>query len=222
MLPFRRRAAPDLRRFRKLRQHVAVAPGIFHETAIALRPQHDGAVQEATKKLRDRVEQLEAELQKSRTQIAAAQKDRETLSSKLQETNGKLDEAQKDLEKTRGAEKQVRDQLASAQDSLKKAQTAGNGDSKAQEALKGEINQLKNALAAAEKGRTDAQKERDAQAFELAEAKNQVASVSRERDSAIEATLGQRVRIDVAALVGFRKFLEYPRRHEPIQRDALG
>jgi len=152
---------------------------------------NDAAVKEATKKLREKVDQLEAELQKSRTQIAAAQKDKESLNTKLQTTNGKLDQAQKDLEKSKGAEKQVRDQLALAQDSLKKVQSAGN-DSKGEQALKGEIAQLKKALAVSEEGRSAAQKERDSQSFELAEAKNQVTSIAGERDQAVEQLKGMK------------------------------
>ncbi len=152
---------------------------------------NDAAVQEATKKLREKVDQLEADLQKSRTQIAAAVKDKEALSTKLQATNGKLDEAHKELEKSKSAEKQVRDQLAQAEDSLKKVRTAGS-DTKAEQALKGEIAQLKKALTVAEEGRTAAQKERDSESFALAEEKNKFASVARERDEAVEQVKGMK------------------------------
>src|SRR5438067_5156412 len=81
------------------------------------------AIEQATKKLRDRVDQLEAELQKSRTQMSAAENEKQSLNGRLDETKSKLDKAQGDLDKAKTAEKQVRDQLTQAQTSLKK--TAG-------------------------------------------------------------------------------------------------
>jgi hypothetical protein len=101
------------------------------------------AIEQATRKLRDRVDQLEGELQKSRTQMSAAENEKRSLNSRLDETKSKLDNAQGDLEKSKTAEKQVRDQLTQAQASLKKTAAAGSNDSKAQEALKSEIAQLK-------------------------------------------------------------------------------
>ena len=120
----------------------------------------DAAIKEATKKLQDKVDQLQVELQKSRTQYDAVAKEKENLNGRLQETNSKLEKAQADLEKTKGAEKEVRGQLAQAEESLKKiSATAGNA--KAQEALRAEIAQLKKALESAEKGRAAAEKEKD-------------------------------------------------------------
>jgi Flp pilus assembly protein TadD/predicted nucleic acid-binding Zn-ribbon protein len=141
----------------------------------------DAAIKEATKKLQDKVDQLQAELQKSRTQYDAVAKEKEDINGRLQETNSKLEKAQGDLEKTRGAEKEARGQLAQAEESLKKiSATAGN--SKAQEALKAEIAQLKKALASAEQGRVTAEKEKAAAGEKLTEAKTQVATVTKERN----------------------------------------
>ena len=71
--------------------------------------------------MQDKVDQLQAELEKSRSQYDAVAKEKETLErSKLQETNTKLEQAQNELEKTKGSEKEVRNQLAQAEDSLKK------------------------------------------------------------------------------------------------------
>lgn len=134
----------------------------------------DAAIKEATKKLQDKVDQLQVELQKSRTQYDAVAKEKETLSGRLQETNSKLETAQADLEKTRSAEKEVRGQLAQAEESLKKI-SATPESSKAQEALKAEIAQLKKGLALAEQGRAAAEKEKT-------EAKTQVATVTKERN----------------------------------------
>jgi flagellin-like hook-associated protein FlgL len=68
------------------------------------------AIEQATRKLRDRVDQLEAELQKSRSQMTAAESEKQSLNSRLDETKSKLDKAQSDFEKAKTAEKQVRDQ----------------------------------------------------------------------------------------------------------------
>src|SRR4029078_13532381 len=97
----------------------------------------DAAIKEATKKLQDKVDQLQVDLQKSRTQYDADAKEKENLNGRLQETNSKLEKAQADLEKTRGSEKELRCQLAQAEESLKKiSATAEN--SQAQEALRAE------------------------------------------------------------------------------------
>jgi Flp pilus assembly protein TadD len=142
------------------------------------------AIEQATKKLRDRVEQLEAELVKSRTQMTAAENDKQSLNNRLDETKSKLDKAQGDLEKAKTAEKQVRDQLTQAQASLKKTAEAGSKDSKAQEALKSEIAQLKKALSSAQEGRTAAEKERDDANAKVASADKERAAASKERDEA--------------------------------------
>ncbi|HEV2804833.1 MAG TPA: tetratricopeptide repeat protein [Chthoniobacterales bacterium] len=127
----------------------------------------DAVIKEATKKLQDKVDQLQAELEKSRNQYDAVAKEKETLNGKLQETNTKLEQAQNDLEKTKGAEKEARGQLAQAEDSLKKIAGSDKQDSKKQEALRAEITQLKKALASAEKGRAAAEKEKDAESAKV-------------------------------------------------------
>jgi Flp pilus assembly protein TadD/uncharacterized coiled-coil DUF342 family protein len=142
------------------------------------------AIEQATRKLRDRVDQLEAELQKSHSQMTAAENEKQSLNSRLDETKSKLDKAQGDLEKAKTAEKQVRDQLNQAQVSLKKTATAGSNDSKAQEALKSEIAQLKKTLTSAQEGRTAAEKERDDANAKVASADKQRAAASKERDEA--------------------------------------
>ena len=113
----------------------------------------DAAIKTATKKLQTRVDQLEGELDKSRKQITAAEKEKDNLNGKLQDTSSKLEKAASDLEKSKEAEKKIRDQLAEAQGSLKKVQGTAGADGKAQEALRAEIAQLKKALATVEQGR---------------------------------------------------------------------
>jgi hypothetical protein len=145
---------------------------------------NEAAIEQATRKLRDRVDQLEAELRKSRTQMSAAENDKQSLNSRLDETKSKLDKAQGDLDKAKTAEKQVRDQLTQAQASLKKTAAAGSNEGKAQEAVKSEIAQLKKALVSAQQGRSAAEKERDDANAKVASADQQRASASKERDEA--------------------------------------
>src|SRR5881227_1035279 len=134
---------------------------------------NDTAIKNATRKLREKVEQLEAELHQSRSKVSEVEEEKEKLNSKLKESNSKLEQAQQELELTKGAEKNVRGQLA-----------------KAQAALKGEIVQLKQALAAAEEGRATAEKERDSQNAKLADANSQIAKISKERDDALSQLTG--------------------------------
>jgi Flp pilus assembly protein TadD len=142
------------------------------------------AIEQATRKLRDRVDQLEAELQKSHTAMSAAENEKQSLNSRLDETKSKLDKAQGDLDKAKTAEKQVRDQLNQAQASLKKTAESGSKDNKAQEALKSEIAQLKKALTSAQEGRSAAEKERDDANGKVAAADKQRAAAGKERDEA--------------------------------------
>jgi tetratricopeptide (TPR) repeat protein len=127
----------------------------------------DAAIKKATKELQDKVDQLQAELAKSRSQYDAVAKEKETLNGRLQETNTKLERAQSELDKTKGAEKEAQTQLAQAEDSLKKIAGSDKQDSKKQEALRAEIAQLKKALAAAEKGRAAAEKEKVAESAKV-------------------------------------------------------
>src|SRR5438270_7839015 len=145
---------------------------------------NDAAIKEATRKLRERVDQLQAELQRSRSKISQVEQEKETLNTRLQESNSKLNQAQQDLERTRTAEKSLQDRLLSAQASLEKIQSNGNADAKAQTALKGEIIQLKKALTAAEEGRAAAETARDSQNAKLVDANSQIAKVTKERDEA--------------------------------------
>ena len=160
-----------------------VAPLPAAKPAPASTP-NEVAIEQATRKLRDRVDQLEAELEKSRTQMSAAENEKQSLNSRLDETKSKLGKAQGDLDKAKTAEKQVRDQLTQAQASLKKTAAAGSNEGKAQEALRSEIAQLKKVLVSAQQGRSAAEKERDDANTKVAGADQQRASASKERDEA--------------------------------------
>ncbi|MGH8092680.1 MAG: tetratricopeptide repeat protein [Chthoniobacterales bacterium] len=150
---------------------------------LAKPPDIQGAIRDATKELRARVETLETELKKSQQDISTAQKEKFELANKLQTTNAELEQAKGDLAKTSKAEKEVRDQLAAAQESLQLIQSTGTGDQKATIALQGEITQLKKALEAAQAGRGAAEKESAEASSKLLDARKEVASVTQERDT---------------------------------------
>jgi outer membrane murein-binding lipoprotein Lpp len=142
-----------------------VAPGVTEARAEPSPPsepppqaQNEAAIKAATSKLQSKVDQLEEELQKSRSQFGGAEKEKNALNGRLQETTSKLEKAQSELHKSKSAEQKARDQLTQAQNSLKKVQSATGTDAKAQEALRAEIAQLKRALAAVEEGRSAAEK----------------------------------------------------------------
>lgn len=158
---------------------------------------NESAIRAATKKLQSKVDQLQDELNKSKAQFSAAEKEKGSLTNRLQETSSKLDKAEDEQKKSKSAEQKVRDQLAEAQGSLKKIQSTAGGDAKAQENLRSEIAQLKKALAsveegrtAAEKGRAAAEKERDEANAKAIKADQQVAGMTRERDDAVAQLKG--------------------------------
>src|SRR5215831_2182399 len=84
----------------------------------------DASVTEATKKLRNNIDQLQAALEKSRSDLQAARKESEDVGARLKETDSKLDRAQGELVKARESERQTRDQLVRAQESLRGSQAS--------------------------------------------------------------------------------------------------
>ena len=151
----------------------------------------EAAIKEATKKLNEKIDQLQSDLQKSQSQLESAQKEKESLSGRLKETNSKLTQTQSEIEKTKGAEKQARDQLTKAQDALKKAEAAGSpGTDKSQQALRAEVTRLKDALTAAEEARLAAEKAKEQAGAKATEASKQIASVTKERDAALAQLKG--------------------------------
>ncbi len=153
---------------------------------------NDAVIQEATKQLRSRVDELEAQLQKSHSELTSAQKEKERIGTQLQETNARLLEAQKEVEKTKGAEGEVRDRLARAQDSLNQIQSSGKNDSKAQAALRAQIEDLKKALASAESDKSSAEKEKAMVDAKLAEKNKELSGVKQERDTAVAQLKGSK------------------------------
>jgi Flp pilus assembly protein TadD len=161
---------------------------------------NDSAIQNATRKLHEKVDQLQRELQKSRDKIAAVEKEKESLRGKLDETNSKLEAARKDVQKSNDAERQVRDQLTQAQESLRKIESSADNGTKQQEALLTEVAQLKRALVIAEEGRAAAEKAKDEA---TTKASKEIASTAKERDDALAQLKGakeaqQRVEVLVA------------------------
>ncbi len=157
------------------------------------------AIREATKQLNARVDQLQAELDKSRNQLGVAQKEKEDLNSRLKDTHSKLDQAQADLQKPKGADRQLRDQLVKAQEALKKAQTATDQkNTKAEGDLRAEIKRLKDAVLAAEAARAAAEKEKETKVAaaekeketKIAEAEKRLTAMTKERDDALAQAKG--------------------------------
>jgi Flp pilus assembly protein TadD len=173
---------------------------------------NDAAIKEATKKLNDKIDQLQSELEKSRSQLETAQKEKESVSGRLTETDSKLTQAQGELDKSKTAERQVREQLAHAEESLKKIEASGGANTKGQEALRAEIGRLKDALTAADEARLAAEKEKEQRGAKLAEAEKKITSVTQERDQAVAQMKGvkdaeQRVQTLVAENSDLKKKL---------------
>jgi hypothetical protein len=64
----------------------------------------DGAIEEATRKLRRKTDQLQAALEKSRNDLETAQKEKAAVNTHLEETNSKLQDAQKEIETLKEAQ----------------------------------------------------------------------------------------------------------------------
>jgi hypothetical protein len=140
------------------------------------RGSNDGAIEEATRKLQRKVDQLQAALEKSRGDLETARKEKEAVNARLQETSSKLKNAQREIEKSKESERQARAQLA---------QTQSSQENSTMEQLRAEITDLKGALAAAEEARASAEKQRDEANTKLADANQQIITVERQRDEAL-------------------------------------
>jgi Flp pilus assembly protein TadD/predicted nucleic acid-binding Zn-ribbon protein len=145
----------------------------------------DAAIKEATKKLRNKVDQLQSALDKSRSDLETARKEKELVDARLKETSSKLEKAQSEIEKSKKSERGVRDQLVHAQDSLKTLQASRDSDAKEQEQLRREVARLKDAVTAAEEARVTAEKQRDEVNTKFASANKQIAALTQERDDAL-------------------------------------
>src|SRR6266513_112681 len=163
----------------------------------------DAAIKEATKKLRSKVDQLEAALEKSRGDLETARKEKELVNTRLKETASKLEKTQNEIDKSKKSEGQVRDQLAQVQGSLKALQSSRDSSAREQLQLRGEVARLKDAVAAAEGARVTAEKQRDEANTKFAEANKQIGTLGQERDDALAQLKGakeaeQRVQVLLA------------------------
>jgi exonuclease SbcC len=143
----------------------------------------DGAIEEATKRLRRKVDQLQAALEKSRSDLETARKEKEAVNTRLENTNSKLENAQKEMEASKESEHEVRHQLVLTQASLKALQSSQ--DDSSMEQLRAENAYLKDAVAGAEQARATAERQRDETSAKLAEANEQIAAVKQQRDEAL-------------------------------------
>jgi Flp pilus assembly protein TadD len=144
----------------------------------------DGA-KTATKSLDNKVAQLQAALDKTRSDLDTARKEKEVVDTRLKETNSKLEQAQNELNQAKKSEGQARDQLAQIQESVKGSQSSERNGDKEQEQLRAEVAQLKGAVAAADQARVTAEKQRDDTQAKFAEASNHIIALERERDDAL-------------------------------------
>src|SRR5947209_5721257 len=145
----------------------------------------DAAIKEATKKVRDKVDQLQAALGKARSDLETERKEKETVNTRLKETNSKLEKAENDLEKARKSEHQTRDKLAQAEESLRASQASQESSIREQQQLRVEVAHLKDAVAAADESRLTAEKQRDETQAKFAEANTQITALEDERDEAL-------------------------------------
>jgi len=145
----------------------------------------DGGIKEGTKKLRDKLDQLQAALGKARNEVETARKEKETINTHLSETHSKLEKAENDLEKARKSEHQTRDELAQAQESLKASQALQESSVREQQQLHAEVSHLKDALAAADAARLAAEKQRNETQAKFADTNNQITALEHQRDEAL-------------------------------------
>src|SRR6266550_4398312 len=150
----------------------------------------DAAIKEATKKLRSKVDQLEAALEKSRGDLDTERKEKELVNVRLKETASKLKKTQNEIDKSKKSEGQVRDQLAQVQGSLKELQSSRDSSAREQLQLRAEVARLRDAVAAAEGARVTAEKQRDEANTKFAEANKQIATLGQERDDALAQLKG--------------------------------
>jgi myosin heavy subunit len=142
----------------------------------------DGAIEEATRRLRRKVDQLQTALEKSHSDLETARKEKEAVSARLEETRSKLENAQKEIEASKESERRARDQLAQMQASQENSTT---------EQLRAQIADLRNEVAVAEEARATAEKQKDETNAKLAEANKQIAAEAQQRDQAFTQLKGE-------------------------------
>jgi hypothetical protein len=136
----------------------------------------DAAIEEATRRLRRKIDQLQTAVEKSHRDLETARKEKESVSARLEETSSKLQNAQKEIQTSKESERQARDQLA---------QTQGSQENSATEQLRVQIADLQNEVALAEEARATAERERDETNAKLTEANKRIAAAEQQRDEAL-------------------------------------
>jgi Flp pilus assembly protein TadD len=124
----------------------------------------DAVIEGATKRLRDKVDQLQADLGKARSELETARKEKETIDTRLKVTNSKLEKTENDLKTSLGSQ---------------------DSNTREQQQLRGEVVHLKDALAAADSARLAAEQQRDETQAKFAKANTQIAALEHERDEAL-------------------------------------
>lgn len=152
----------------------------------------DAAIKEATRKLRGKVDQLQDALEKSRSDLETARKEKDLVNARLKDTASKLEQAQNEIEKSRKSERQARDQLAKVEDSLKALEASRDNGAKEQQQLSAEVARLKDAVVAAEEARVTAEKQRDETNTKFADASKQITTLLQERDEALAQLQGMK------------------------------
>jgi Flp pilus assembly protein TadD/uncharacterized coiled-coil DUF342 family protein len=150
------------------------------------------AIKEATRKLRGKVDQLQDALEKSRSDLDTARKEKEVVSARLKDTTSKLEQAQNEIGKSRKSERQARDQLAKVEDSLKVLQASRDNGAKEQQQLRAEVARMKDVAAGAEEARVAAEKQRDETNARSADTSRQIATLLQQRDEALAQLQGMK------------------------------
>ena len=145
----------------------------------------DTPIKVATKHLRDKVAELQAELEKTRGDLESARKEKDVVDTRLKETTSKLERAQNDLDDAKKSEPNKRAQLVQLQESVKAPQGSEVNRDEEQQQLQAQVAQLKGAVAAADQARVTAEKQRDDTQAKFADANNQIVALERERDDAL-------------------------------------
>jgi Flp pilus assembly protein TadD/septal ring factor EnvC (AmiA/AmiB activator) len=145
----------------------------------------DAAIKEATRKLRSRVDELQNALEKSRSNLETARKEKQLVDARLKKKASELGQARNQIEESRKSERQARDQLAKVEDSLKSLEASRDNGAREEQQLRAEIARLKDAVAASEEARVTAEKQRDETNTRFAEASKQIATLSQQRDEAL-------------------------------------
>jgi Flp pilus assembly protein TadD len=146
---------------------------------------HDESPKDTKQKLREKVAELQAALDKARGDLENTRKEKDVVDARLKETNSKLDRAQNDLVAVKKSERQAHDQLAQLQESVKPSQGSEANSDEEQGQLRAEVAQLRRAVAGADQARVTAEKRRDDAQAKFAEANTHIIALECERDDAL-------------------------------------